>query len=72
MKNRNRLLGSFAILASVVLYGAGWFHGHYFEFVWPLGNSPSLEKSVGSNHFGDANDQAGHDHGQGGGRGGAA
>ena len=61
MKNRNRLYSSLAILASVVLYGAGWFHGHYFDFVWPFGDSHSSAESVRSNNSRNANDPTDHD-----------
>ena len=64
MKNKNLLVWSFAVLFCTGLYGAGWYHGHYYDFVWPFRDGQSSEKSEPSNHSGDAHDLAGHDHGQ--------
>lgn len=52
MKNRTILYWFSAFLVGAALYGAGWFHGTYFEFVWPFSDSQSV----------DSNDHAGHDH----------
>ncbi len=53
MKKRTIFFWFSATLCSAVLYGAGWFHGTYFEFVWPFGGAQPV----------DVHDHAGHDHG---------
>ncbi len=62
MKNKNLLMWSFALLFCTGLYGAGWYHGHYYDFVWPFKDGQPYESELG-NHSGDAQDHAGHDHG---------
>ena len=62
MKNKNLLVWSFAFLFCTGLYGAGWYHGHYYDYVWPFKDGLPEESEL-RNRSGDAQDHAGHDHG---------
>ena len=55
MNNRKLLLWVSCVVAGLGFYGAGWYHGHNYDFVWPFGETIADHSSPSDEH--------GHDHG---------
>jgi len=53
MKNRKLIVWAVCVVACAGLYGAGWYHGNNYDFVWPFGG-------IAPEHASSTDD---HDHG---------
>ena len=61
MINRKLLLWVSCVVVAVGVYGAGWYHGHTYDFVWPFSettadHSSSIDEHDHSNHTEAASD----------------
>ncbi|HUP78433.1 MAG TPA: efflux RND transporter periplasmic adaptor subunit, partial [Pirellula sp.] len=61
MKSKNLLAWPIAFLFCIGLYGAGWYHGHHFDFDWPFKDGLHEESELG-NHSVNLHEHVGHDH----------